>query len=291
MRTMIQSTLQLALAVAVVGALAGALTGDVAAGQAIVVPAAEASSSSSASAGAAASPIVTRAGVATTALHTVTPAPGATAVQASFVHRNAGDTPIRIVDVKTDCGCSKVAVEPRDVPPGETFTVDVTIDIDVNRLTPARKAVILYFANQREPAVVDTVAIDRPRFVRLTTSSLTFPTHGDAAATGLPAQSSRIEPLSPTRVKKVVVARTQPLGDSATTLPFTLSVIAVGDAAAGGVGVEAPMPDTWTLVAQPRPDAAGRLAVGRWLVTLDVTTDQTADAERLSLILAVRDLD
>lgn len=49
-------------------------------------------------------------------------------VRHDFVFRNAGDAPLRILSVKTSCGCTAAAASPKPVKPGKTGKIDVSYD-------------------------------------------------------------------------------------------------------------------------------------------------------------------
>jgi hypothetical protein len=74
-----------------------------------------------------------------------------TRVEHTFALRNAGDAPLRIEAVKSSCGCTVTLVSARDVPPGETGRLSVSVD--TTRMTGrATKTVTVHTNDPDAPA-------------------------------------------------------------------------------------------------------------------------------------------
>jgi len=68
--------------------------------------------------------------------------PSATAVEAGFAFRNAGETPVTIADVRTSCGCTVAALERKTCAPGESGRIDVRFRFGARTGLPWKTATV-----------------------------------------------------------------------------------------------------------------------------------------------------
>lgn len=81
------------------------------------------------------------------------PKPGEKEAVAQFKYENKGDKPIRIMNVKSSCGCTVPALKKNDVAPGETGEITATFNIG-NRTGTQVKTVNVQTDDPAQPSVM-----------------------------------------------------------------------------------------------------------------------------------------
>jgi hypothetical protein len=68
--------------------------------------------------------------------------PGADAVMTSFKFVNHGKALVHVLGVQTSCGCTDATVNPNEIPPGESGTVEVLFTIGDRKGTQQREVFV-----------------------------------------------------------------------------------------------------------------------------------------------------
>jgi hypothetical protein len=81
-----------------------------------------------------------------------------------FHHQNAGAAPIRVLSVYSDCHCTAIETDTREVPPGESGTISVVLDTFGLPLGLVQKQISVQFSDLPDPLVLNLSVNTLPNF-------------------------------------------------------------------------------------------------------------------------------
>ncbi len=90
-----------------------------------------------------------------------------------FKYQNTGTEPIRILYAHGDCHCTAVQEEYPEVPPGQSGTLEITLDTFGLPLGPIQKNVSVQFSDMEKPLILELWVNNLPNF-KLTPQAMDF---------------------------------------------------------------------------------------------------------------------
>lgn len=88
--------------------------------------------------------------------------PSGETVMASFLLKNASDSPIKIKSIRTTCGCTTVTKSPKNLQPGETFNLKVRLSTAGRRGT-IQQQIKIYDDSDFSPIILKIKGKVRPK--------------------------------------------------------------------------------------------------------------------------------